>query len=350
MKKCPNCGAMIDDDSLFCSSCGTKLEKADSETPKTGDPPKRCPYCGTPIEEGASYCIECGMRIDGQGASADYLQQAGTAVSALGQGLAVVGAALASLFGPIVDRFLPPTARKKLARYFYGTTLPRIFLIPAIIFFVISLYTGRLIIVPIIFALAAIIAKLMNVFGYRYGMEAVYDQAISEDLANVNQRAYEFLRIDPEQTKKVDPVFLIGPSFENPPHIGKRRYFRYWPMQVYRYGVDGKLRYSVIKVSAYFFTDEQLLVYNQIYDPVTGRVFLEQSKDYFYKDLNVVKIGEEVRAAGLGGGRHMQSYLTFTVTSRSKTKEIGVSDRTDGVQESLRGMTSLIRERRNNIA
>ena len=33
MKKCPNCGAIISDDSLFCGKCGCLLNKQQIKTP-----------------------------------------------------------------------------------------------------------------------------------------------------------------------------------------------------------------------------------------------------------------------------------------------------------------------------
>ena len=52
--KCPNCGADLADDALFCRDCGTKLPPPNS----------RCKYCGAELKAGEKYCTNCGQRIE----------------------------------------------------------------------------------------------------------------------------------------------------------------------------------------------------------------------------------------------------------------------------------------------
>ena len=51
MKKCPNCGAQIADDSRFCAECGKEV---------THD--NVCPHCGTSMNDGDVYCQNCGKK------------------------------------------------------------------------------------------------------------------------------------------------------------------------------------------------------------------------------------------------------------------------------------------------
>lgn len=53
MKKCPFCGAELNDDSLFCTECGKELPMG-----------VVCPHCGASVNEGDVFCTECGKRID----------------------------------------------------------------------------------------------------------------------------------------------------------------------------------------------------------------------------------------------------------------------------------------------
>lgn len=53
MKKCPFCGAELNDDSLFCTECGKELPKGIV-----------CPHCGASVNEGDVFCTECGKRVD----------------------------------------------------------------------------------------------------------------------------------------------------------------------------------------------------------------------------------------------------------------------------------------------
>ena len=66
MFPCPNCGASLQSEALFCSSCGTKIEKPEEPAPvveETVDV-KRCEKCGEPIQEGFAFCISCGTKVE----------------------------------------------------------------------------------------------------------------------------------------------------------------------------------------------------------------------------------------------------------------------------------------------
>ena len=49
-----SCGNPIDENGLFCTSCGKKIEKL----------PPACENCGTPIESDALFCIKCGTKVE----------------------------------------------------------------------------------------------------------------------------------------------------------------------------------------------------------------------------------------------------------------------------------------------
>ena len=48
--KCPNCNEEIEDDSKFCSQCGTKIEQS-------------CPKCNNVISQDAKFCSNCGYKL-----------------------------------------------------------------------------------------------------------------------------------------------------------------------------------------------------------------------------------------------------------------------------------------------
>ena len=54
MKKCPFCGAELNDDNLFCTECGKEFPKG-----------VLCPHCGTSVNEGDVFCTKCGKSITG---------------------------------------------------------------------------------------------------------------------------------------------------------------------------------------------------------------------------------------------------------------------------------------------
>ncbi len=52
MKKCPFCGAELNDDSLFCTKCGNQLPKDN-----------QCPHCGASVNDGDAFCTKCGKPL-----------------------------------------------------------------------------------------------------------------------------------------------------------------------------------------------------------------------------------------------------------------------------------------------
>ncbi len=55
MQECKKCGAPLEEDGIFCPSCGARA-----------DGKKECPSCGKLIKEEAIYCPNCGKRTDGK--------------------------------------------------------------------------------------------------------------------------------------------------------------------------------------------------------------------------------------------------------------------------------------------
>lgn len=76
--KCPNCGAEVAKDSAFCPSCGTAIPKeepvaeesaediptVEAEVVEPAAETKKCPKCGAELEEGAAFCVNCGEKVE----------------------------------------------------------------------------------------------------------------------------------------------------------------------------------------------------------------------------------------------------------------------------------------------
>lgn len=65
IESCPNCGAEIKDDGLFCTACGTKLpEPVAEENEATASEAKVCSNCGNPLPAGLKFCSGCGQKTE----------------------------------------------------------------------------------------------------------------------------------------------------------------------------------------------------------------------------------------------------------------------------------------------
>ena len=64
---CPNCGAKLDDDSMFCTECGNKLE---SEL-------INCPECGAKLKKDSTFCPKCGKKLKDKESQTQFCQHCG---------------------------------------------------------------------------------------------------------------------------------------------------------------------------------------------------------------------------------------------------------------------------------
>ena len=69
MKECKNCQKTYDDNSMFCTECGGRLEES---APRGSF----CPNCGTACPAGAAFCTNCGTRLGAPAQAPVYAQPA----------------------------------------------------------------------------------------------------------------------------------------------------------------------------------------------------------------------------------------------------------------------------------
>lgn len=55
---CPNCNAVIADDSVFCSACGKRIPEEEYSSSVLMDG-LRCPNCGATVSADANFCTNC---------------------------------------------------------------------------------------------------------------------------------------------------------------------------------------------------------------------------------------------------------------------------------------------------
>ena len=62
VKKCSNCGAEIEDTSIFCGVCGSKTATVEEKQEAVTVSPV-CPGCQNPVTEDMIYCGGCGKKL-----------------------------------------------------------------------------------------------------------------------------------------------------------------------------------------------------------------------------------------------------------------------------------------------
>lgn len=117
---------------------------------------------------------------------------------------------------------------------------------------------------------------------------------------------------------------------------------------VYRLGIDGVPRYSLVQTTIYAFTDSQLLVYSGNMDIATGAVYKESADEIFYKDINSIAREEVMKKIKIGIFKkryYTVKYVTFDVCGIQKRVSFD-SRITPNAEASLTGMESYIREKK----
>jgi len=59
---CAKCCAEVPDSSIYCGSCGTKIEQSVQETAEDVSKPK-CPQCSSDVSDDMMFCTKCGEKL-----------------------------------------------------------------------------------------------------------------------------------------------------------------------------------------------------------------------------------------------------------------------------------------------
>ena len=271
-------------------------------------------------------------------------------------------AAAVVYYGKNIDALgLPPGARKDAAVYFWGSK------IPAALFFMgvlLAWIMGQPIILWV-FILAAFVTSLFFRFRNASDVEQQIDAYIMEDAAAMGQESLQRLGFDYSQVSLIAPVQVKGPHDFEDEKMKKRAYetnrmylarcmrqrikdwLHYRSRQIYRRGRDGAIRYPLVQVTTYFFSEEQIYCYIVVYDLITGRQLLYLTKEYFYQDVNGLKIGETLLSIRAGRKEALVPMESFTLSTRSGRNEKATAEVRDGsVRNSLAGMAQLLRNKK----
>ena len=60
---CPHCGAHTNDDDVFCQNCDKKIDEVPLKAEESLNNKSKCPNCGATINDGTMFCHSCGRKI-----------------------------------------------------------------------------------------------------------------------------------------------------------------------------------------------------------------------------------------------------------------------------------------------
>ncbi len=154
--------------------------------------------------------------------------------------------------------------------------------------------------------------------------------------------------------------YIFYKTYEVNCHVSPRlikRLGNFDPVLVLKLGSDEKLRASLPAFTVYMFGTEQLYVYTQYLDLVTGKIFYEGVNEYFYEDVVGVTSGQEVQRTYKRHGffnlfLKTIEYLKETVniiTSGGTHKESYIVDLGKSlIDTNFVGMRNLIRDKKQS--
>ena len=124
------------------------------------------------------------------------------------------------------------------------------------------------------------------------------------------------------------------------------------PMEGLRFGSDRVVRYLLVQVTVYAFTDTRLLTYTGNMDIATGVIYDESVTDTFYSDINSLTFSDVLRRTKTGIFRkeyYVSKYINLDVCGIRKISGFDSRFASNGLASatnSLEGMKSYIREKK----
>ena len=142
-------------------------------------------------------------------------------------------------------------------------------------------------------------------------------------------------------------------SYVNPKEIKRLENFN--PSLRFRLGTDNVVRVSLPAITVYMFGEDQVYMYYQYLDIVTGKVFCEGINEYFYEDIVGVISSQETKKVLKGAGLFKSETIEYlresitVVTSGCQHKESYIVPVGKSLLDtSFVGMRNLIRQKKSD--
>lgn len=252
--------------------------------------------------------------------------------------------------------------RSKVKQYFIGKSQLGPILLIVFGFITLAFIIG------IFLLIGGIVWFCINKFGADLAGEADVDKALAAEVQMVKDKALQKANIIGDQIESVEPVVVYGRGFEPDSPTSKAiaetgKYASVLkrsmvktsddPVYMSRIGSDGKLRYSLVRITMFMFGEKQLYIYYANVDLTTGLVYSEGTHEYFYSDINAVSF-EQAREKVLNlKTKKYERRLFESIVVYSSGCHYSASLSTDlersVIETEFTGMRNLIRERKNEI-
>ncbi len=134
-----------------------------------------------------------------------------------------------------------------------------------------------------------------------------FDQIRNEALGEATGRAVHKWGVDRDELVR-ESVAVFGPASMNTQTARVRK------------GKDGVIRYNPVRFAVIGFCEHQLLAYLGVLDLITGNVLLEETTEYFYRDVvAVATTTESLEFTHKGQLHQLNDTQTFVLTTSGGT-------------------------------
>lgn len=341
----------------------------------------KCPKCGAEIINGDKFCMNCGTPVDNMTISNANSQYTGNSSTGMynDSNTNLNDTMSSDAYTPNSnnyiqnnysnDNMIGPENKVDVAvrRYFFG--YKDIIPLSIIAFCLGPVTCGVGFVVGTIGLIFAIVLSLYT-FLLGGGADKV-DQASSKAVNVLKQRAIKNFNVDLSQISEIEPITVVGVG-NSPDNIyfGADRRIRIFrllgnfvsklmlirsidPMEGLRFGSDRVVRYLLVQVTVYAFTDTRLLTYTGNMDIATGVIYDESVTDTFYSDINSLTFNDVLRRTKTGIFRkeyYVSKYINLDVCGITKVACFDSRFASNGLASatnSLEGMKSYIRDKKS---
>ena len=169
--------------------------------------------------------------------------------------------------------------------------------------------------------------------------DAEYDEMVAQVIGSCDfkQKALDKIGMDEDELKEIEPVHFEGYQFED---------------AFAKQGKDNKWRSSKYQLSWLFFSTNQLFLYQYTFNmDEDGKK--EATEEYFYKDITNFSTSSDTVETSVYNAKTDKDELVNVNSNRFAITVPGDKfycslEQSDYTEQSIRGMKSLLRDKKNN--